>query len=101
MSKARWFAIAVLVAAAVFAVTGGQFPLVEYRRLALRERIMTERVDSLAHDVDSLRAFRDSLRDMPEVQERVARARSGMIRPGEIAILLVPEATDADSGGAP
>ncbi|MEO8480284.1 MAG: septum formation initiator family protein [Gemmatimonadota bacterium] len=101
MSKARWFAVAVLVAAAVFAVTGGQFPLVEYRRLALRERIMTARVDSLAHDVDSLRAFRDSLRDMPEVQERVARARSGMIRPGEIAILLVPEATDGDSGGVP
>ncbi len=101
MTKARWFAVAVLVAAAVFAVTGGQFPLVEYRRMAARERLMVVRVDSLAHEIDSLRAFRDSLRDMPEVQERVARARSGMIRPGEIAVLLVPEATDPDSGGAP
>jgi len=101
VTRARWVAVAVLVAAAVYAVTGGQYSLVEYRRLAEHERVMTARVDSLAHDIDSLRALRDSLRDNPDVQEREARARSGMIRPGEIAVLLVPEVSSADSGGSP
>lgn len=91
----------VLALLGIFAVTGGRFPLVEFRRLAEREQQLRVRVDSLKRDIDSLTAFRDSLRDRPDVQERVARARSGMIRPGEIAVLLVPEGPGADSSGAP
>jgi cell division protein FtsB len=41
--------------------------------------------------VDSLRVFHDSLVSSPVMQERLARELYGMIRPGEILILLVPD----------
>jgi cell division protein FtsB len=48
-------------------------------------------IDSLQRGVDSLRAFRDSFQTSAVVQERMAREKLGMIRPGEILILLVPD----------
>ncbi len=84
----RWLAVVVLLAAAVFAWSGGSYSQREY--LALRADTLAARVqlDSLRGELDSLRAFRDSLASDPEVQERVARERLGMIRPGEIMIIL-------------
>ncbi len=98
MTRARWVAVVVLVLAAVFAVTGGRYSLADYRRVVAEDRLLVARLDSLGRAIDSLAAFRDSLRSNPQVQERVARARSGMIRPGEIAVLLVPDRPPGDSG---
>jgi cell division protein FtsB len=93
VNRWRWLALVVLVAAAVFAFNGGQHSRREYLALKRREADIRLRMDSLRIAVDSLRAFHDSLITSPVVQERVARERRGMIRPGEILILLVPDST--------
>ena len=87
----RWAALAVLLAAAVFAWNGGVHSQSEYQALRHEEGAIRARMDSLRGEVDSLRAFHDSLVTNPTVQEREARERLGMVRPGEILILLVPE----------
>ena len=95
MTRWRWLALVVLVLAAVFAFNGGQHSQREYLALKQREASMREQMDSLRQDVDSMRLLHDSLATDPVVQERWARERLGMIRPGEILILVVP-----DSGSA-
>jgi cell division protein FtsB len=97
MRVARILTVGVAVAGVVFAVTGGRYSLADYRRVRAEDRLLMARIDSLTAEIDSLTAFRDSLRRDPRVQERVARARSGMIRPGEIAVLIVPEAAPPDT----
>jgi cell division protein FtsB len=91
VTRWRWLALAVVVAAAVFAFNGGQYSQAEYRALRREEATIRQRIDSLSVEVDSLRLFHDSLLSSPVVQERLARERLGMIRPGEILILLVPD----------
>ena len=90
MTRWRWLALAVLVAAAVFAWNGGQHSQADYLALRRKEAGLRLQLDSLAVEIDSLRLLHDSLLHSPEVQERLARER-GMIRPGEILILLVPD----------
>ncbi len=91
MTLWRWAAVAVLLAAAIYAWTGGSYPQREYLALRHREDAARHQLDSLRGEVDSLRAFRDSLVAFPEVQERMVRERSGMIRPGELMVILEPE----------
>jgi cell division protein FtsB len=79
------------VAAAVFAFNGGQHSQREFLALRHREASMRKQMDSIRVVVDSLQLFHDSLVTSPVVQERLARERFGMIRPGEILILLVPD----------
>ena len=88
MTLWRGLALVVLLAAAVFAWRGGSYSQGEY--LAVRADTLAARVrlDSLRRAVDSLRAFRDSLVGDPDLQERLVRERLGMIRPGEILILI-------------
>jgi len=91
----RWLALVVLVAAAVFAWSGGQFSERQYLALRRDAEIAQERLDSLKREVDSLRAFRDSLVSDPTVQERMVRERLGMVRPGEIMIIVEHEGDSA------
>jgi cell division protein FtsB len=91
VTRWRWLALAVLIAAAVFAFNGGVHTQRDYLVLKAEESAARRRIDSLRVIVDSLRLFHDSLVTNPAVQERVARERQGMIRPGEILILLVPD----------
>ena len=91
MTRWRWLALGVLVLAVVFAFNGGQHSQREYLALKQQEAGLRARMDTLRVLVDSLRLFHDSLVTDPVVQERVARERLGMIRPGEILILLVPD----------
>ena len=91
MTRWRWLALVVLVAAAVFAFNGGQYSQRDYLALKREEANARQRIDSLRKEVDSLRLYHDSLVSSPEMQERVARERLGMIRPGEIMILVVPD----------
>ena len=89
MTPARWIAAVVLILAAVFAWTGGTFSEGNYLALRREEAQANRRLAQLQHEVDSLRAFRDSLANNPAVQERVARDQWGMLRPGEIAFTIV------------
>jgi cell division protein FtsB len=94
VTRWRWLALVVLLAAAVFAWSGGSYSQREY--LALRADTLAARVrlDSLVVAVESLAAFRDSLVRDPVFQERLARERLGMIRPGEIMLILEPVGPD-------
>jgi cell division protein FtsB len=93
VTRWRWLALAVLVAAAVFAFNGGQHSQREFLALRREEASKRLEIDSIRVLIDSLQLFHDSLATSPVVQERQARERSGMIRPGEILILLVPDST--------
>ena len=90
MTKARWLALAVLLAAAVFAWQGGIFSTSAYRGLERQEEAGRLRAKQLQREVDSLARFADSLQRDPAVQERVARENFGMLRPGELIVTIVP-----------
>lgn len=91
----RGLALVVVLAAAVFAWSGGSYSQREYLRLRADTLVARVRLDSLIGEVDSLRPFLDSLASDPVVQERLARERLGMIRPGEIMLILEPVAADS------
>lgn len=63
-----------------------------------------ERLDRLEHQANLLERENAELRDQiarlndPEYLERVARERLGMVRPGEIGFVVVPE-DEAAAGG--
>ena len=95
MTPARWVAVAVLILAAVFAWTGGTFSTRNYMDLKRLEATDLVRVKQLQREVDSLRAFQDSLATYPAVQERVAREEFGMQRPGELTFTIVRDSAPA------
>ena len=94
MTPARWAALAALLFMIYFGVQGGEYGTTDL--LALRRQEASERtqVDRLRHVVDSLERDAKAIETDRRVQERVARERFGMIRPGELLYRLVP----ADSG---
>jgi cell division protein FtsB len=98
VTRARWLALGVLVLLAIFAWQGGVYSVADYRVVVAEEAELTDRVGRLQHEVDSMRALLDSLQDNPQVVERLARERFGMIRPGEIAIQLTRQAADTGVG---
>jgi cell division protein FtsB len=94
VTAARWAALAALLFMIYFGVQGGEYGTTDL--LALRRQEASERtqVDRLRHVVDSLERDAKAIETDRRVQERVARERYGMIRPGELLYRLVP----ADSG---
>ena len=93
--------LAVLVAATLFAVQGGEYGTSDLFRQRARRAALQARVDSLQREVDSLRRYRAAIADDPKVQERIAREEFGMIRPGELLYRLDgPAAAGPDSAGA-
>jgi cell division protein FtsB len=94
VTPARWAALAALLFMIYFGVQGGEYGTTDL--LALRGQEASERtqVDRLRHVVDSLERDAKAIETDLRVQERVARERFGMIRPGELLYRLVP----ADSG---
>jgi cell division protein FtsB len=94
VTPARWAAFAALLFMIYFGVQGGEYGTTDL--LSLRRQAASERtqVDRLRHVVDSLERDAKAIESDRRVQERVARERYGMIRPGELLYRLVP----ADSG---
>jgi cell division protein FtsB len=70
----------VLVAAGVFAVQGGEWGTTDLVRQRARLARVNHDVDSLKHEVDSLRKYRTALETDPALQERIAREEFGMVR---------------------
>jgi cell division protein FtsB len=99
MTRGRWLALVVLALAALFAWQGGTYSSSDYTAVQVESRELRRVLDSLRIEVDSLRAFRDSLADDPRVVERIARERFGMIRPGEIVVTILTEAPDSAVAG--
>ncbi|RMH12260.1 MAG: septum formation initiator family protein, partial [Gemmatimonadetes bacterium] len=75
---------ALLGLALYFAVFGGEYSVFELRRARAEMRAAADSLARLERDLDSLRAWRDSLEHDPATLERVARERYGMIRDGEV-----------------
>ncbi len=89
---------ALLLAAAWFAVEGGEFSTLDLFRQR-RERASLDRsIDSLQHVVDSLKKYADQVQRDPATQERIAREVFGMVRGNKE--LLYRFTTPADSARA-
>ena len=97
MARLVW--LAVIVAALVFAVQGGEYSTLDLVRQRREREHMTASIDSLTRVVDSLRKFYDRLQRDPKLQERIAREDFGMVR-GTKELLYrfaAPRDTSADS----
>src|SRR5687768_9891159 len=73
-----------IVAAVYFAFQGGEYSTVDLFRQRQRERMLTAMIDTLKHDVDSLKALKKLIESDPATQERIARENFGMVRDNEL-----------------
>ena len=78
-----------IVAAVYFALQGGEYSTVDLFRQRQRERMLAHMIDSLKHDVDSLRNLRRQIETDPATQERIARENFGMIRDKELLFRFI------------
>jgi cell division protein FtsB len=69
-----------VVAAAYFAVQGGEYSTTALFKQRTRERMLRATIDSMQRQVDSLRALKRRLASDPALQERIARETYGMVR---------------------
>lgn len=98
----RLFLPALFLLAAYYAVFGGEYSYLELRRARAESERQKSELADLRRQVDSLRAWADSLENDPVTLERIARERFGMIRDGERLYRLVGPGSDGDSvGGGP
>lgn len=77
-SRLVWTAI--IVAALVFAVQGGEYSTLDLLHQQRDRRHLLAAIDSLTRVVDSMRRYRDQLQRDPKLQERIAREDFGMVR---------------------
>ena len=89
MTPGRWAALAVLVAAVVFALQGGEYSTRDLFKLERQVSLEAAEVARLQGVVDSLSSAAVAIERDPRVQERVARESFGMIRKGEFLYKLV------------
>ena len=97
MTKRVLLAVAALGMVA-FAVQGGEYGTLDLWRLKGQIRSEQDSIIRLRVEVDSLAQVQKALATDPRAQERAARERYGMIRPGEILYQVVPP--DSDSAAA-
>ncbi|MEO8452210.1 MAG: septum formation initiator family protein [Gemmatimonadota bacterium] len=83
MSRRVWIVLAGVVAAAVFALSGGEYSLWQW--VALTRELSAERalVADLRRQVDSLGRVAKLVETDLDTQERIAREKHGLLRPGE------------------
>jgi cell division protein FtsB len=73
-----------VVIAVYFAFQGGEYTTWDLYRQKTREAMLSQAIDSLKHDVDSLKALKRSIESDPATQERIAREDFGMVRDKEL-----------------
>jgi cell division protein FtsB len=84
MKRIIWWALIAL--AAFFAIQGGEYSTRDLFVLRRRHAALTQEVDSLQRQVDSLARFLKLVKGDSATQERIAREEFGMVR-GEKEIL--------------
>lgn len=72
------------VAAAWFAVQGGEYGTLDLLRQRQRRAALRQEIDSLTRIVDSLTRYKQRVLTDPRLQERIAREEFGMIRGKEL-----------------
>ena len=86
--------VPLVAGAAYYALFGGEYSLLETRRLDREKKLEAERLKETRDEVTRLRARADSLAKDSATLERVARERYGMVKNGERLYRFV------DSAGA-
>jgi cell division protein FtsB len=81
--------LAVVLAALVFAIQGGEFSTVDLVRQRAEGERLRARISVLEVEVDSLERYRRALATDTLLQERIAREQFGMVKPGEILYRIV------------
>jgi cell division protein FtsB len=76
----RLVVVAVAVAAAGFAIEGGEYGTWDLFLQRREKARLTHSIDSLQRTVDSLRRYEAAVRTDPATQERIAREVFGMVR---------------------
>lgn len=94
---ARLFWGAVVIAALLFAIQGGEYSTLDLVRQRRERRHLSTSIDSLARAVDSLRQYRDRLLHDPRLQERIAREDFGMVRGTKELLYRFAEPRDSSS----
>ena len=90
MNLARWAIILGVIFALYFAFQGGEYGTLDLRELTKEVAEESTSVAQLHRVVDSLERLATAIEKDPRMQERVARERFGMLRPGEFLYRLVP-----------
>ncbi len=85
----RAISIGALLAAGYYLLFGGEFTLSDVRELRAEVDRREAELAALRVELDSIRAWGDSLEEDPWVIERVARERFSFIRPGETLFRFV------------
>ncbi|MGQ0813715.1 MAG: FtsB family cell division protein [Gemmatimonadota bacterium] len=81
--KLRWLMVPLIAGAAYYAIFGGEYSLMEMRRLEREKTAEAEKLQQTRNEVTRLRSWADSLETDSATLERTARERYGMIRKGE------------------
>ena len=76
--------VAILGLAAYWAVFGGEYSIFELRKARQEITVVEAELAQLRREIDSLRAWADSLQNDSATIERIAREKLGLIRPGEV-----------------
>jgi cell division protein FtsB len=92
----RLLVAAVVLAAVVFAVQGGEYGTRDLLRQRTRRAQLTAAIDTLQRQVDSLQHYKQRLETDPALQERIAREEFGMVR-GNKELLYRFAEPDVDS----
>jgi len=94
----RFLGGTVVIGGLAFGYAGGEYSTEDWR--TRRENIAAEQgaIARLVVEIDSMRREVEALETDPTAQERAARERFGMLRPGELMYRIerVPEATGRD-----
>jgi cell division protein FtsB len=92
--KLRWLMVPLVAGAAYYAVFGGEYSLMEARKLERERKLEQQRLAETRREVNTLRARADSLERDSATLERIAREKYGLIKEGERLYRFV------DSAGA-
>jgi cell division protein FtsB len=93
VTAGRWLAVGAGALLAWVVVFGGEYSTRDWLTLVRQVRTERRAVGDLHVRLDSLAALAHALETDPAAQERAARERFGMIRPGEFLYRIVPSDT--------
>ena len=91
----------VVALAAYYAVFGGEYSVFELRSARAGVLEQQDDLEAVGVEIDSLRAWADSLENDPGTIERIAREEFGMIRDGETLYRFVDTEPAGDRAELP
>jgi cell division protein FtsB len=91
----RIAAVAIVAAAALFAVQGGEYSTLDIFRQRSRKARLVAQIDTLQRQVDSLQKYLEAVRTDPATQERIAREEFGMVKGDKELLYRFAEPSDS------